>query len=100
MRQSPWSLQASWSRPTGESTVSWRTSTIPSARAAARKAASSSGVTFMGPPQSANARRRGRAGCFLGRAERVGDLGVGEVVAVAEHDGGTLRGRQLVGEVL
>ena len=67
------------------------------ASAAARKRASSSGVTLKVPPQSADAGRRGGAGCLLGGAEGGADLGVGKVVAVAEHDGGALGRRQLAG---
>src|SRR5262249_3585193 len=100
MRQRPRSVCATCSSPTGESKTSYRTSTIPSPSAAARKRASRSGVTFMCPPQSSDAGRRRAAGGLPRRAERVGDLGIGEVVAVAEHHSGTLGRRQAVRQML
>src|SRR5205085_6661695 len=50
--------------------------------------------------QAADAGRGRLAGGVLARAERGADVRVAEVVAVAEHDGGTLGRRQLRGEVL
>src|SRR5664279_771537 len=100
MRARPRSDAATKSSPTGESNVSKRTSTNPSPRAAARERASRSGVTFMCPPQSADAGRRGGARRILGGAEGVGDLGVREVVAVAEHDGRAFRRRKPARQVL
>jgi GNAT superfamily N-acetyltransferase len=54
----------------------------------------------VGPPQSSHAGRRRGARGLLGRPEGVGDLGIGEVVAVPEHHGRAFGGRQLVREVL
>src|SRR5580704_14245613 len=79
---------------------STRTSISPSRSAAARKRKSSSGLTVNGPPQSAYAGGgRGTRGLVRG-AERGPDLGVGKVVAIAEHDGGPLGRRQPAGQVL
>ena len=63
-------------------------------------AVSRSGLTLKVPPQSADAGRRCGAGRVLGRAERVADRGIGQVVAVTEHDRGTLGRRQRPGQVL
>src|SRR5262249_55625706 len=51
-------------------------------------------------PQSADAGRRGGAGGILGRAQRGADLGIGKVVAVAQHDGRALSGWKPAGETL
>src|SRR5690349_23902165 len=100
MRARPRSVAAISSSPTGESTTSKRTSTMPSCSARARNWASSSGETLIGPPQSADAgRRRGPRG-LLGRSEDVADLGVGKVVAVAQDDRRALGGGQVAGQVL
>ena len=48
--------------------------------------------------QPADAGGRGLPRRLLGRAQRGADLVVGQVVAVAEHDGGALLRRQLVGQ--
>ena len=56
----------------------------------------------MNPPSSeaANSGRGGLAGGFRRGVQRERDVVVGEVVGVAEHDGGALRGREAAGEVL
>ena len=56
----------------------------------------------MDPPgtQSADSGRGGLAGRVGRGAECVGDVVVGKVVGVAEHDGRALGRRQAVGEVL
>src|SRR5712691_927053 len=100
MRQSPCCVAARNSSPTGDSVTSKRTSTRPSARAVVRKRASSSGVMFKIPPQSANTGRRRCARGFLGRAEGGTDLGVGKVIAVTQHDRRALGRRQAARQVL
>src|SRR5215210_4010335 len=102
MRARPLGDAATSSGPIGESTMSKPRSSSASAAAASRKRASSSGETVMDPPRAqAPDARGGGLPCRLGcRVERERDVVVGEVVGVAENDGGELGRGQLPREVL